>query len=199
MVGPPRRGIPLPASSPSSRLRVAAPSPRKSPGLQQSMEDGGEVEGTLRCSNKPSIKQSRMAGEAVETAEKALSAGTGDNTTLVASASRSEKQQAGLSGSSAGASSTAPASPAVAGEATPEPGSQPWPSASAALAEAAAGGGQQQQGRYQQRQALPLPPWLLRPVSVPPPVVEGMATQLPESVPSDSHSRNGTWAQLRSH
>ena len=82
----------------------------------------------------------------METAEKALSAGTGDNTALVASASRSEKQQAGLSGSSAGASSTAPASPAVAGEATPEPGSQPWPSVSAALAAAAAGGGSSSRG-----------------------------------------------------
>ncbi|CAM9749948.1 unnamed protein product [Ascophyllum nodosum] len=102
-----------------------------------SMEDGGEVEGTLRCSNKPSRKQSRE--EAVETAEKAQSAGTGVNTALVASASNSEEQQAGHSGSAAGANSTAPASPAVVGEATPEPGSQPWPSASAALAAAAAG------------------------------------------------------------
>ena len=35
VVGTPRSGIPLPASSPSSRLRVAAPSSRNSPGLQQ--------------------------------------------------------------------------------------------------------------------------------------------------------------------
>ncbi|CAM9428846.1 unnamed protein product, partial [Ascophyllum nodosum] len=35
VVGTPRSGIPLPASSPSSRLRVAAPSSRSSPGLQQ--------------------------------------------------------------------------------------------------------------------------------------------------------------------
>ncbi|CAN0407116.1 unnamed protein product, partial [Ascophyllum nodosum] len=50
-------------------------------GGKKSMEDGGEA------------------------AEKALSAGTGDSTALVASASRSEDQQAGRSGSAARASS----------------------------------------------------------------------------------------------
>ena len=66
-----------------------------------------------------------------EAAEKALSAGTGDSTALVASASRAEDQQAGRSGSAARASSTVPASPAVVGEATAGAG--------AAAAAAAAG------------------------------------------------------------